>query len=303
MKKISIVIILTVAVVLSLSAPALAQDYYFWTGDISTDMTTPGNWDNTSGNPRTDLPHAPDDYIYVGIDYTWTGIVTHINQPILNVDWNTANPDGDDIRALYITGDGNSLTITGNGRVRTSRRQSAIRDGCLLHVDTKTATDGPAFIGRMEFFIGDNGLISYPGSVATLRIDGEGYVQMERDGLTTGICMGAASPGLIEIRDNGKLELLDGAGFRFSSYDPYYNKVVISDNGQLLLYPGAAPPDPKPDTDGWSDALLDEWIAYGLITTDDPGGHIEYSGTNPTTLSVSFATPAVDASVKAWMLY
>ncbi len=277
--------------VLGVTGSALAVDH-FWTGAVSRDAADPRNWDNGSATPT--LPSSSD-IVRIGCTSAWADYVP-ANQPVLMTEWD-GRAGGPSAGWWFVLGVGNqnTLTIDDGAYIEFSHNDCNLRNGGILHVMGRSASGGPSLVIPPRFRIANNG-DSITTATGTLRIDDDGYVRFD-PGVATGgsggyqIYMGALANALIEIRDDGILELVQGyhrggdelvtPRFEFASADPAVNRIVISGKGQLLL----AGNPPIANVAG-VETSIDELIAAGLITTDEPGGSLAVSGTEPTVIKL-----------------
>ncbi|MBN1362741.1 MAG: discoidin domain-containing protein [Sedimentisphaerales bacterium] len=288
-------------VVLGATVSALGVDH-FWTGAVSRDAADPRNWDNGSATPT--LPSGSD-IVRIGCTSAWADYVP-ANQPVLSSEWN-GRSGGPKAGWWFVLGVGNqnTLTIDDGAYIEFSHNDCNLRNGGILHVMGRSADGGPSLVIPPRFRIANNG-DSITTATGTLRIDDDGYVRFDPTVATGGsggyqIYMGALANALIEIRDDGILELVQGyhrggadlvtPRFDFATADPAVNKIVISGNGQLLL----AGDPPTANVAGTETSILD-LIDAGLITTDEPGGALTVTGSNPTVIKLGERRIATDPS-------
>lgn len=278
-----------IVLVLGLIGPVFAVDH-FWTGAVSTDAADPRNWDNGTGTPS--LP-SDSDTVRIGCTSAWADYLA-VNQPVLTSEWNSrAGGPGAGWWLLMGGGGQNSLTIGEGAYIEWSHNDGTIRDGTTLRVTGQRKGGGPSMVIAPRFRIGNNGN-SVPTATGTVIVEKNGYLQLNPAVSRKGsggwqIYMGSATKALIEIRDNGILELVpntDGTTiprFVFASADPAANKVVISGKGQLLL---AGDPATIATVAG-ADTSLQSLIDMGLITTANKDEKLVFSGTKPTVVKLA----------------
>jgi hypothetical protein len=281
---------LTVIVItLGLISPVFGVDH-FWTGAVSRDAADPRNWSNGSTIPT--LP-SDDDIVRIGCTPDWKDIVP-ANQPVLTSEWNS-RAGGHGAGWWFVLGVGgqNSLTIGDGAYIEWSHNDCNLRNGGILRVTGQRKGGGPSLVITPRFRIGNNG-DSIATATGTLIVEDDGYVRFDPAVSRKGsggnqIYMGTAAKALIEIRDKGILELVQGPGatpvvprFVFGSADPAANKIVISGKGQLLLTG-----DPPISTVAGTDTSLQDVINMGLITTSNPDEELVFSGVNPTVVKLA----------------
>jgi hypothetical protein len=292
-------VLLAAVVMLGMAGVASALDH-FWTGAVSRDAADPRNWDNGSGTPT--LPSGSD-IVRIGCTSAWADYVP-ANQPVLSSEWNS-RAGGFSAGWWFVLGVGNqnTLTIDDGAYIEFSHNDCNLRNGGILHVKGRRADGGPSLVITPRFRIANNG-DSIDTATGTLRIDDDGYARFDPSVGTSGsggyqIFMGALANALIEIRDNGILELAQGyrgadlvtPRFDFASADPAINKVVISGNGQLLL-----PDKPFTANVAGEEVSIDAVIAAGLITTDEPGAALTITGSSPTVIKLGERRVATEPS-------
>lgn len=282
--------ILVLILMLGMS-PSVFGTYFFWTGSVSSDVTDANNWESELAQPT--LPTGSD-VALVGIDSDW-GEVIPTNQPVLTTEW--VNSNGDPNAGWWIingVGNQNSLTVGDGAYILFTKNDCNLRNGGTIHVIGRNSDDGPSIVIPPRFRIGYSGDTpeNYPDATGTILIEDDGYLRFDPSVAVKGsggsqIYMGDLVNALIEIRDDGILETVDGTHlddtdivtpqFVFASDDPSVNKIVIYGNGQLILSG-----DPVTGLVEEEETSLEEMIAMGLITSGEDGIELEIVGSEPT---------------------
>jgi hypothetical protein len=289
LKSNSSLYVTVIVLALGLIGPVFAVDH-FWTGAVSTDAADPNNWDNGTTTPT--LP-SDSDIVRIGCTPMWTDVVP-ANQPVLTSEWNS-RAGGPGAGWWFVLGVGgqNSLTIGDGAYIEWSHNDGNLRNGGILRVTGQRTGGGPSLVIAPRFRIGNNG-DNIPTATGTLIVEDDGYLRFDPSVSRKGsggyqIYMGTLAKALIEIRDNGILELVQSTNatpviprFVFGSADPAANKVVISGKGQLLLAG-----DPPIATVAGTDTPLQSVIDMGLITTSNPDEKLLFSGVNPTVVKLA----------------
>ncbi|MDH7599477.1 MAG: discoidin domain-containing protein [Sedimentisphaerales bacterium] len=278
---IALVALWTIAALLP--SPGLCIDH-FWTGAVSTDAADPRNWYNGTADPT--LP-SDNDIVRIGCTPDWQYIV-HANQPVLTSEWVSRQGTAGAGWWLILGSPENGLTIGEGAYIEWSHNDCTLRNGSYLRVTGQRAGGGPSLVIAPRFRIGNNGDV-VPTATSRIIVEKNGYLRLDPAVSRKGsggwqVYMGPATKALIEIRDNGILELAPNADmtvvprFVFASADPEQNKIVISGNGQLIL---SGNPDAIAQVAG-ADTSLQKLIEMGLISSGDPDVPLQFSGTNPT---------------------
>ena len=273
---------------LSLIGPVFAVDH-FWTGVVSTDAADPNNWDN--GTPTPTLP-SDNDIVRIGCTPDWQYFVP-VNQPVLTSEWNSRAGTAGAGWWLILGSSENSVTIGDGAYIEWSHNDCTIRNGSTLRVTGQRAGGGPSIVIAPRFRIGNNG-DNVPTATSAVIVEKNGYLQFDPSVSRKGsggwqIYMGPVTKALIEIRDNGILELVQNTTgsviprFVFSSADPEANRIVISGKGQLLLTGDPATIATVADANTPLQSLID----MGLITTANEDEKLLFSGTNPTVVKLA----------------
>ncbi len=291
------------ALVLALIGPAFGANY-FWTGAVSTDAADPANWVNDGGASLAGTLPADSDVASVGRDSSYA-VVTCVKQPILAGEWKSRTATAG-AGWWIVVGADNSFTIGDGAHIEWSHQDGALRNGTTVRVTGQRAGGGPSLVIATRVRIGNNG-DTIATATTSLIVEKNGYVRFDPAAVKSGstnwqIYMGQATKALIDIRDNGIVELVPNAAgttvprFVFASADPATNKIVLSGNGQLILTGDHAGIAQVAGTDTSLQSLID----MGLIAPSNAGDKLIVSGTNPTTIKmapqrVSNPKPAADA--------
>lgn len=278
-----------IVLALSLIGPVFAVDH-FWTGAVSTNAADTNNWNNGTATPT--LP-SDSDIVRIGCTSDWKDYVP-ANQPVLTSEWNgRAGGPGAGWWFVLGVGNQNSLTIGDGAYIEWSHNDCNLRNGGILRVIGRRNDGGPSLVIAPRFRLGNNG-DSIATATGTIIVEDDGYLRFDPAVSRKGsggwqIYMGTLAKALIEIRDNGILELVQNATgsviprFVFGSADPAANKIVISGKGQLLLTGEPA----TIATVAGTDTSLQSLIDMGLITTANEDEKLVFSGTNPTVVKLA----------------
>jgi hypothetical protein len=285
-----------VAIAMSMAGPVFGSNY-FWTGAVSTNAADPNNWLLDQGAPTLGTLPGNDDTVRIGCTTDYTKQIENVNQLVLTSEWvsRAGNAYAGWWLLMGTTGidSQNSLTVGEGAYIEWSHNDGTLRNGTTLRVTGQRTGGGPSMVIAPRFRIGNNGDI-VPTATSTVIVETNGYLQFNPDVSHKGsggqdIYMGSATKALVEIRDNGILELVtksDGSvipRFNFASADPELNKIVISGKGQLRLTGDTAA---IAQVAGAS-ASLQSLIDTGLITTANEDETLVYSGTNPTVVKLA----------------
>ncbi|AJY46944.1 autotransporter domain-containing protein [Martelella endophytica] len=195
------------AIVLLLAAPALAEDYE-WTGAISNDWFTAGNWD-VGGVPSTREPHNNDnayvDSASVSPVLPATRGTEYLNQLVVG---NT----GTGAMTAYASINGNQVvlgsTATGNGTLTMSG------SGAEMNLPVQLVVGGSG-TGTLNMEAGassniQSGIVgNAAGSTGTVNISGSGSILKFWGADANGLYVGNAGTGTITVTNGGKLESND----------------------------------------------------------------------------------------------
>jgi len=280
-----------IAIALSMAGPVSAINY-FWTGAVSTDAADPANWVNDGGAAMALTFPSNDDIVRIGCTTDWQYFVP-ANQPVLTSEWVSRANNPYAGWWLIMGSTENSVTIGDGAYIEWSHNDCTIRNGSILRVTGRTTGGGPSLVIAPRFRIGNNG-DNVPTATGRVIVEKNGYLRLDPAVSHKGsggwqIYMGAATKALIEIRDNGILELVKNADgttiprFVFASADPAANRIVISGKGQLLLTGDPATIAQVADTDTSLQSLIDT----GLITSANPDEELVFSGVNPTVVKLA----------------
>jgi hypothetical protein len=287
--------LMMVVIALSMAGPVFALNY-FWTGAASTDAADPANWVNDGGAAMVGTLPNNDDTVRIGCTTDWQQIEM-VNSPVLTSEWVSRSSNAYAgwwlIMGLLNSASQNSLTIGDGAYIEWTHNDGTIRNGTTLRVTGQRAGGGPSMVIAPRFRIGQNGDV-VPTATGTVIVEKNGYLQFNPDVSHKGsggqdIYMGPATKALIEIRDNGIVELVTKADgsviprFNFASADPEQNRIVISGKGQLLL---TGDPSTIAQVNG-AGTSLQSLIDTGLITTANADETLVYSGTNPTVVKLA----------------
>jgi len=145
-----------------------------------------------------------------------------------------------------------------------------------------------------------------------LRISGTGYMQVDPFIKGTGAAFMIGTPdapgtmprGEIIIEDSGRIEILED-GFDemyldFGNADSSVNQIIIRDNGELSMYGDPATMGRVGADD--TETSLQDMINLGLITNDQ-GGTIEATGTNPTVIKATGVSSVEDKAYVTTLTY
>jgi hypothetical protein len=281
--------VMVMVLTLGLTGPVLAVDH-FWTGAVSTDAADPRNWDNGTTTPT--LP-SNDDIVRIGCTSAWVDYVP-TNQPVLTSEW--VSRAGDTSAGWWFVlgvGNQNTLTIGDGAYIEWSHNDCNLRNGGILRVIGRRTGGGPSLVIAPRFRLANNG-DSIATATGTIIVEKNGYLRFDPGVSRKGsggrdIYMGTAAKALIEIRDNGILELVPKADgtviprFNFGSADPAANKIVISGKGQLILTGDLATIAQVAGTDTSLQSLIDT----GLITTANKDEKLVFSGVSPTVVKLA----------------
>jgi len=284
--------LMMIAIALGMAGPVSALNY-FWTGAVSTDAADPNNWSNDGGAAMVGTLPSNDDIIRIGCTPDWK-LIDLANQPVLTSEW--VSRAGDPYAGWWLimgSSGQNSLTIGDGAYIEWSHNDCTLRNGTTLRVTGQRAGGGPSIVIAPRFRIGNNG-DNVPTATGTVIVEKNGYLRLDPAVSRKGsggwqIYVGPATKALIEIRDNGILELVQNADgttiprFVFSSADPVANRIVISGKGQLLLAGDPAAIAQIADTDTSLQSLIDT----GLITAANPDEELVFSGVNPTVVKLA----------------
>ncbi len=286
--------IVIIAIALGMTGPVFGLNY-FWTGAVSTNAADPNNWVNDSKGAVVGVLPLNDDTIRIGCtpDYV---VIDMANQPVLTSEWvSRANNAYAGWWLIMGTGGSgqNSLTIGDGAYIEWSHNDCTLRNGTTLRVTGQRTGGGPSIVIAPRFRIGNNG-DSVPTATGTVIVEKNGYLRLDPAVSHKGsggwqIYMGSVTKALIEIRDNGILELVQSTDgtviprFVFASADPAANKIVISSKGQLLL---TGDPATIAQVEG-ADTSLQSLIDTGLITAANKDETLVFSGSNPTVVKLA----------------
>jgi len=286
-------VVTVVVMAVSLAGPVSALNY-FWTGAIGTNAADPGNWVNDGGAAMVGTLPSNDDTIRIGSTVDW--VVKDMDVlPVLTSEWVSRAGDASAGWWLIMGTTGidsqNSLTIGDGAYIEWSHNDCTLRNGTTLRVTGRRTGGGPSMVIAPRFRIGNNG-DSVPDATGSLIVEKNGYLRFDPAVSRKGsggwqIYMGSATKALIEIRDNGILELAPTETvtprFVFASADPAANKIVISGKGQLLLAGDPAAIATVADADTSLQSLIDT----GLIASANEDEPLVLSGTNPTVVKLA----------------
>ncbi len=298
--------IMMMVLALGMAGPVSALNY-FWTGAVGTDAADPNNWSNDGGATMVGTLPSNDDTIRIGCTPDWQ-LIDLAHQPVLTSEWVSRAGNAYAGWWLIMGSSGqNSLTIGEGAYIEWSHNDCTLRNGTTLCVTGQRKGGGPSIVIAPRFRIGNNG-DNVPTATGTIIVEDHGYLRLDPAVSHKGsggwqIYLGAATKALIEIRDNGILELVRSADgtviprFVFASADPAANRIVVSGKGQLLLTGDPAAIAQVAGTDTSLQSLIDT----GLITTGNADEKLMISGVNPTVVKlagqrISGPKPADDES-------
>lgn len=292
LKRSASLYILMIVIALGMAGPVFGLNY-FWTGAAGTNAADPNNWSNDGGAATLKTLPGNDDTIRVGCTPDWV-VIDMVNQPVLTSEW--VSRDNNAYAGWWLimgkTGR-NNLTVGDGAYIEWSHNDCTLRNGTSLRVTGRRADGGPSMAIAPRFRLGNNG-DTVPTATGTIIVEKNGYLRFDPAVSHKGsggwqIYMGSATKALIEIRDNGILELVQSADgttiprFVFASADPAQNRIVISGKGQLLLTG-----DPATIAQvGGADTSLQSLINTGLITAANKDETLTFSGTNPTVVKLA----------------
>ncbi len=292
LKSKAILHVMVIVLTLGMAGPAFGLNY-FWTGAKGTNVADPNNWSNDGGAAMVGTLPSNDDTVRIGCTPDWK-VIDMANQPVLTSEWVSRAGNAYAGWWLIMASSGqNSLTIGDGAYIEWSHNDCTLRNGTTLRVTGQRAGGGPSMAIAPRFRIGNNG-DSVPTATGTVIVEKNGYLRLDPAVSHKGsggwqIYMGSATKALIEIRDNGILELVQSADgttiprFVFASADAAANKIVISGKGQLLLTGDPAAIAQVAGTDTSLQSLIDK----GLITTANKDETLVFSGTNPTVVKLA----------------
>jgi len=288
---------------------------YLWVGGTSSDVSDLTNWIDNSGSAPSALPGAdssgiPYDIVRIGASTSGRGeyedFILSV-PPVLSTTY--VSPDGDSYGGWWFVLNNNILSLQNSAYLVLNRDNCNLRNGGKLEVQGRSDKDGPSLVLTYNFRIAENGSDPQASNLTCqLTIKDSGWVQSNptlRQDITrateasfiigTADDPGTMPRGRILIEDNGRLEIKEDPldvttlYFAFSNTDTSVNKIIIRDQGELWIpvsdtavagYVGGIGPNTANLTVG-DPVGLQGLIDRGFITNDQ-GGQIEMSGTNPT---------------------
>ena len=284
--------IMMIVIALSVAGPVFGLNY-FWTGAVGTNAADPNNWSNDGGAAMLGTLPSNDDTVRIGCTPDWV-VIDMANLPVLRSEWvSRANNAYAGWWLIMGKTSQNSLTIGDGAYIEWSHNDCTIRNGTTLRVTGRRTGGGPSMVIAPRFRLGNNG-DAVPTATGTIVVEKNGYLRFDPAVSHKGsggwqIYMGSATKALIEIRDNGILELVQSADgtvvprFVFASADPSQNKIVVSGKGQLLL---AGDPATIAQVAG-ADTSLQSLIDTGLITAANKDETLVFSGVKPTVVKLA----------------
>ena len=314
-------ILLMVAVLFSMTATVLAQrSQVWWSGGTSSDVSNVANWVTSTGSAAPALGGSSADgltydIVRIGTSAGGTGgyeVFLHNTQPVLSTTY--PSPDGNSFGGWWFVLNNNILTLENGAYLVMNRENNALRNGGKLIIKGRSnelTPSGPSLIMAGNFRLSANGSVTEAAAdTCKLIVSDSGYVQVDPSLKTTAAAafiMGTSdAPGTMPrgeliIENNGRVEVLQGIldmYLQFMNADPSVNQIIIRDKGELSLYGDLS----IMGMVGTTPTSLQDLISTGLITNDQ-GGTIEATGTNPTVIKVTGLTGVKDKGNAIPMTY
>ena len=299
------VILLMVAGLLSINAPVLAQrSQVWWSGSTSSDVSNVANWVTSTGSAAPALGGSSADgltydIVRIGTSAGGTGgyeVFLHNTQPVLSTTY--PSPDGNSYGGWWFVLNNNILTLENGAYLVMNRENNALRNGGKLIIKGRSnelKPSGPSLIMAGNFRLSANGSVTDAAAdTCKFIVSDSGYVQVDPSLKTTAAAAfiigtsdapGTMPRGELIIENNGRVEVLQGIldmYLQFMNADPSVNQIIIRDKGELSLYGDLS----IMGMVGTTPTSLQDLISTGLITNDQ-GGTIEVTGTNPTVVKVT----------------
>lgn len=325
------VILLMIAGLLSMNAPSQEplRSEVWWAGGTSSDVSDVANWVDENGSAAQALPGAdatgiPYDIVRIGTSAGLTGgyeDFIHVTQPVLSTTY--PSPDGNSYGGWWFVLNNNILTLEDGAYLVMNRENCNLRNGGKIKIKGRSdelKPSGPSLIVAGNFRIAANGSVTEAAAdICQFIVCDSGYVQVDpalkENALAAFIIGTPDAPGTMPkgqliIENNGRVEILKRDGtdmyLLFSNANPSVNKIIIRDKGELSLYGdpasmGRVGVDADFNFNG-DVTSLQNMIDHGLITNDQ-GGVIEATGTNPTVIKATGVTGINDEPGTASLTY